>query len=68
DCVGNLYVTSHPHGKVHVLDPAGTEISVIEVAKSTTNIAFGGPDHRTILITAGGGVYTLQSPIAGFPY
>lgn len=68
DCVGNLYVTSHPLGKVHVLDPAGKEISVIEVAKSTTNIAFGGPDHKAILITAGGGVYTLPSPIAGFPY
>lgn len=68
DCAGNLYVTSHPHGKVHVLDPTGKQISLIEVAPKTTNIAFGGADHRTILITAGSGVYSVQSPIAGFPY
>jgi gluconolactonase len=68
DCAGNLYVSSHPAGKVHVLNPAGAEISVIEVAPKTTNIAFGGADHKTIFITAGGGVYSLQSPVAGFPY
>jgi gluconolactonase len=68
DCAGNLYVSSHSAGTVVVLDPHGEQVSTIEVAPKTTNVAFGGPDHRTILITAGSGVYTLQSPIAGFPY
>jgi gluconolactonase len=68
DCAGNLYVTSHSGGKVMVFSPAGEHVSTIEVAPKTTNLAFGGPDHRTVLFTAGGGVYVWQSPIAGFPY
>ncbi|MDN4503699.1 SMP-30/gluconolactonase/LRE family protein [Alteromonadaceae bacterium BrNp21-10] len=68
DCAGNLYVTSHGPGKLHVLAPDGNELANINIAPQTTNIAFGGPEHKTILITAGGGLYRIQSPIAGSPY
>jgi gluconolactonase len=68
DCLGRLYVTSHGPGEVVVLSPAGEVKATIKVAPRTTNVAFGGPDHTTLLITAGSGVYSLPSPVAGFPY
>ena len=68
DCAGNLYATSHDAGKVVVFAPSGDVVSTIEVAPKATNVAFGGPDRKTLLVTAGGGVYSLQNAIAGFPY
>jgi gluconolactonase len=68
DCAGRLYVASHSAGEVVVLSPEGQAISVIKVAPRTTNVAFGGPDHRTILITAGTGVYSVRSETPGLPY
>jgi gluconolactonase len=68
DCAGRLYVASHAAGEVIVLSPEGQPISAIHVAPRTTNVAFGGSDHRTILITAGSGLYSLHSETPGFPY
>ena len=68
DCLGRLYVASHSAGEVIVLSPEGQAVSVIKVAPRVTNVAFGGPDHRTLLITAGGAIYTLASDTPGFPY
>ena len=68
DCLGRLYVASHTAGELIVLSPEGQVISVIKVAPRATNVAFGGKDHRTLLITAGTGVYSLTSATPGFPY
>lgn len=68
DCAGRLYVTSHGAGEVVVLSPGGVTVATIKVAPRATNVAFGGPDHKTLLITAGSGVYTFKAPTAGFPY
>ena len=68
DCAGRLYVTSHGPGEVVVLSPEGQLLSTIKVAPRTTNVAFGGPDRKTLLITAGSGVYTSQAAVPGFPY
>ncbi len=68
DCAGNLYVASHAAGQVIVLSPEGKQIAQVQVAPRTTNVAFGGPDHRTLLITAGSGIYSLRAEIPGFPY
>lgn len=68
DCAGRLYVTSHGPGEVVILSPSGEVVSKIPVAPRATNVAFGGPDRRTLLITAGAGVYAMQVPIPGFPY
>jgi sugar lactone lactonase YvrE len=52
DETGNLYVAHFGEGRVDVLDPAGTEIGQIDVpGKKTTNVAFGGPDGTTLVIT-----------------
>ena len=68
DCAGNLYATSHAAGKLYVISPQGEQLAVIDVAPQLTNVAFGGPDHKTILLTAGGKLFSIDSPIAGFPY
>jgi gluconolactonase len=68
DCAGRLYVASHAPGEVVVLSPEGKTLSVIKVAPRATNVAFGGPDHKTLLITAGTGVYSVHSDMPGFPY
>lgn len=68
DCAGNLYATSHGPGKLTVIAPDGKVLSIIDVAPKTTNAAFGGADRRTLLITAGTGVYALKSAVPGLPY
>lgn len=68
DCAGRLYVTSHSAGELIVLSPEGQTLSVIPVAPRATNVAFGGADRKTLLITAGTGLYTLRSDTPGFPY
>ena len=68
DCAGHLFVASHAPGKVIVLAPDGKQIGVIDVAPRTTNAAFGGPDRKTLLITAGTGVYSIRTTAPGFPY
>lgn len=68
DCAGRLYVASHPAGEVVVLSPEGEVLSRITAGPRATNVAFGGPDRKTVLITAGSGVYTFTAPVPGFPY
>ncbi|KXI30322.1 SMP-30/gluconolactonase/LRE family protein [Paraglaciecola hydrolytica] len=68
DCAGNLYVASHTAGKLYVLSPQGLELAKLDIAPRLTNVAFGGPERKTILITAGGKLFTITSPIAGLPY
>jgi gluconolactonase len=68
DCAGRLYVASHAPGELVVLSPEGQTLSVIKIAPKATNVAFGGPDRKTILVTAGTGLYTLRSDTPGFPY
>jgi gluconolactonase len=68
DCSGRLYVASHAPGEVVVVSPEGEVVSTIKVAPRATNVAFGGADHKTLLVTAGSGIYTLPSATAGFPY
>jgi gluconolactonase len=68
DCAGRLFVASHGPGKVIVLSPEGQSLGSIEVAPRATNAAFGGADRRTLLITAGTGVYSIRTAAPGFPY
>jgi len=68
DCAGNLYVTSHGPGKLEVFAPSGKKLATIDVAPKTTNAAFGGPERKTLYITAGTGVYAVQTAVPGYPY
>jgi len=64
DTAGNLYITN---GKgVTIYSPAGHELAVIEVpSKWTANVAFGGPERKTLFVTATTGVYTMALDLAG---
>jgi gluconolactonase len=73
DCAGNLYASAGQ--RVVVLDPSGVEIGSIAVpqAESVTNVAFGGPEHRTLFITSMGsgtqrGVFRAELNVPGLPY
>lgn len=63
DTAGNLYLT----GKgVTVFDRDGTKLGEIPVPQSwTANVTFGGPEMKTLFITAMNSVYTLEMTTTG---
>lgn len=63
DSAGNIYLT----GKgVTVFDKDGKKLGEIPVPKSwTANITFGGPDLKTLFITASDSVFTLEMAVPG---
>lgn len=65
DCAGNLYITQQ--GSVRVFAPDGSQIGTIP-APQAANVAFGGPDRRTLFITAGTNLLSVQLAIPGLPY
>jgi gluconolactonase len=72
DCAGNLYIASP--SEVVIMDPTGTtEITRLSVPASgdLTNLAFGGPEHRTLFVTFlgnMGGLYKIDLAVPGRPY
>ncbi len=72
DCAGNLYWASYQDGRVHVIAPDGARLGVITAGRHTTNVAFGGPDRRTMFITSGTpgsfGIYQVDLRLPGNPY
>ncbi|MFT4039264.1 MAG: SMP-30/gluconolactonase/LRE family protein, partial [Thermomicrobiales bacterium] len=68
DEAGNLYVAYYGGGRVVIFAPNGSLAGEIPVpGQSVTNIAFGGADRRTVVITdvATGSLYTTQVDIPG---
>ena len=78
DSEGNLYVaaglnrlrgtseTLATRAGVHVFAPNGELLEMIPVPEdSITNVAFGGPDLRTLYITAGKTLFRVRTDIAG---
>ena len=52
DAAGNLYVAHYGGGRVAILAPAGAPTGEIRVpGAKVTNVAFGGADRRTLVIT-----------------
>jgi gluconolactonase len=66
DEAGRVFCTGT--GGVWVFDPNGTRIGIIETPEVCANIGFGGPDLRTLLLTATTSVYTLQVKVPGLPH
>ncbi|MBA2595837.1 MAG: SMP-30/gluconolactonase/LRE family protein [Chloroflexia bacterium] len=49
---GNLYVAHYGGGKVAIFSPAGDMVGTIPIpGAQVTNVAFGGADRRTLVIT-----------------
>jgi gluconolactonase len=72
DCAGDLYVAGKQD--IVVLDPSGKDIGHIALDTSvqgTTNVAFGGPDRKTLFITSLGStpmLFSLEMSLPGMPY
>ncbi len=63
DNQGNLYMSS---GGVSVWSTkTGQLIGVIPVPEGPANVAFGGPDHSTLYITARTGFYSIPTLVKG---
>jgi gluconolactonase len=53
---------------VHVISPEGRLLKFIPIPEDTiTNNAFGGPDMKTLYITAGKTLFRVRTDIAGLP-
>jgi gluconolactonase len=53
---------------VYVISPAGKLLKFIPIPEDfITNNAFGGPDMKTLYVTAGKTLYKVRSDIAGLP-
>ena len=80
DTEGNLYAAAGLHATrgtsetldtkcgVYVISPQGKLLKFIPVPEDyITNTAFGGPDMKTLYVTAGKTLYRMRNDIAGLP-
>lgn len=78
DTAGNLYASAGLNRRrgtsetldtkcgVYVISPAGKLIRFIPISEDTiTNNAFGGPDMKTLYVTAGKTLYKFRTDVAG---
>jgi gluconolactonase len=66
DQQGNVYCTGP--GGTWVFAPDGTKLGIIQTPEVPANLAFGGPDLKTLFFTARTSVYTLRGKIPGQPH
>lgn len=59
---GNVYITEK---EVIVFNPAGKEIERIKTPEVPSNVCFGGPDFKTLFITARKSVYSIRMNVKG---
>lgn len=66
DSNGNLYITSALG--LQVFDPAGKMLGVIGFPEQPSNATFGGPDLKTLYVTARKSIYTAQMEVRGHQF
>jgi gluconolactonase len=66
DVEGRVYCTGP--GGTWVFAPDGTRLGIIRTPEIPANVAFGGPDLRTLFFTARTSVYTLRVKVPGQPH
>jgi gluconolactonase len=80
DTLGNLYASAGMNqlrgssetldnkAGIYVISPAGKLLKFIAVPEDfITNNAFGGPDMKTLYVTAGKTLFKLRTDVAGLP-
>jgi gluconolactonase len=65
DVEGNVYCTGS--GGIWVFAPTGRKLGRIVLPELPANVAWGGPDWRTLFATSRTGVYRLRVEVAGLP-
>jgi gluconolactonase len=63
---GNLYLTTALG--VQVFSPSGEALGVIEVPEQPSNCTFGGPDGKTLYVTARTSLYSFKMLVKGHWY
>ena len=66
DVEGRVYCTGA--GGTWVFAPVGTRLGFIRTPEAPANLAFGGPDLRTLFFTARTSVYTMRAKVPGQPH
>jgi gluconolactonase len=66
DAEGRVYCTGP--GGTWVFTPDGTRLGIIRTPEVPANLAFGGPDLRTLFFTARTSIYTLRVKVPGQPH
>ena len=66
DVQGRIYCTGP--GGTWVFAPDGTRLGIIRTPEVPANLAFGGPDLRTLFFTARTSIYTLRVKVPGQPH
>jgi gluconolactonase len=66
DVEGRVYCTGP--GGTWVFAPDGARLGIIRTPEVPANLAFGGPDLRTLLFTARTSIYTLHVKVPGQPH
>lgn len=59
---GNIYLTTN---MVAIYSPAGVFIDEIQVPERPSNVCFGGPDRKTLFITARTSLYAIDMQVSG---
>jgi gluconolactonase len=65
DVNGNIYSTGP--GGVWIFTPEGKPLGIIVVPEKAANVTWGGPDRKTLYITASSSVYRIHLNSAGAP-
>lgn len=63
DTVGRVFATGS--GGIWVISPQGERLGIIRVPEGPRNVAFGGPDMRTLFITSGDSLYSIRVKTPG---
>ena len=66
DVEGRVYCTGP--GGTWVFAPDGSQLGIIRTPEVPANVAFGGPDLKTLFFTARTSVYTMRVKVAGQPH
>ena len=66
DVDGRVYCTGP--GGTWVFAPDGSRLGIIRTPEVSANLAFGGPDLRTLFLTARTSIYALRMNVPGQPH
>ncbi|QSX07701.1 SMP-30/gluconolactonase/LRE family protein [Alkalibacter rhizosphaerae] len=66
DEFGNVYCCAQ--GGIHVFDSEANYLGIIHINEQAANFCWGGPDNKTIFITATSKLYKLKLKVSGFLY
>jgi gluconolactonase len=65
DVLGNVYVTGP--GGIWILSAQGEHLGTLRIPEGASNLAWTGPQWKTLIITATSSVYRFECKVAGIP-